>query len=344
MKNSKTLKTMKIRNILIGLSLTVLVFSGCSSDSQKTGKEQIDKQLSKLIVGVHSWPGGGMIYVGDKMGFFKDAGIDLKIKKIENFDTKRASLISGDIDVDIANTMDQLVIYTENDFPAQVIAVSDESVGGDGLVAKSSITDLSQLKGKTVAYAEASPSDFFLRYILSKKGVDISSVKLKPVADPQIAGNAVIAGQVDAAVTYEPWLSQAEDTEGLSMLASTKDYPTLIPGLIIANGEKIALEKAMYVSFLSAWFKSVEYYNSNREESYKMIAEGMGMDLVDVKDILSVVDIQDLESNKAHFDKEKEDNLYDLVKGISIFWIENGFVTKPTDSEKTINKSLLQEL
>ena len=65
---------------------------------------------NQITVGVHSWPGGGMVYIGDKMGFFKEEGIDIDIKKIENFDTKRASLVSGQIDVDVANTLDQLLI------------------------------------------------------------------------------------------------------------------------------------------------------------------------------------------------------------------------------------------
>jgi NitT/TauT family transport system substrate-binding protein len=331
-------------NIIAGIILLFFVFTGCKNETKKSNQDSQSVTLEELTVGVHSWPGGGMIYIGDKLGYFKDEGIDLKIKKIENFDTKRSSLIGGTIDIDVANTMDQLVIYGENSFPAQVIGVSDESVGGDGLVGKEGITSLKDLEGKTVAFAEASPSDFFLRYILSKNGVDISKVKLKPVADPQIAGNAVIAGQVDAAVTYEPYLSQAEDTKGLKMISSTKDYPTLIPGLLIANGDKVSKQPELYVKFLRAWFKSVDYYNSNREDAYSIISEGMGMDIAEVKDILSVVDIENLKENQDHFDKAKADDLYELVESISLFWKENGFTTKSSNAEQLVNSSIISKV
>lgn len=301
------------------------------------------KGLKTITLGVHSWPGGGISYVADKLGYFKENGIELKIKKIENFDTKRTSLISGQIDIDVANTMDQLVIYAENDFPAQVIGVTDESVGGDGIAGKQSINSIADLKGKTIAYAEASPSDFFLRYLLSKNNISVSDVKLKPVADPQIAGNAVIAGQVDASVTYEPYLSQASKAKGMKLIASTKEFPTLIPGLLIANGSKVEKDKELYNAFIRAWYKGADYYYNNKDASYKIIADGMGMKEADVKDILSVVDIQTKEKNKVLFDKSAKDNLYELVTSIAQFWKQSGFVKKDVDATKLLNPTLINE-
>ena len=298
---------------------------------------------NKVTVGVHSWHGGGMVYIGDKMGFFKEEGIEIDIKKIENFDTKRASLVSGQIDVDVANTLDQLLIYNETGFSAQIIGITDQSNGGDGLVSSDSITDIHQLVGKTIAYAEASPSDFFLRYILKANNIDLKSVKFKPVADPQIAGNAVIARQVDAAVTYEPWLSQAGKEKGLHVLVDTKKYPTLIPGLLIVNGDKVTADKELYEKFLRAWFKSADYYYSHKEESQKIISEGMGMKIEDVRDILSVVDIQTKDLNRKLIDKSTPNNLFDLLSNINVFWKENGFIKKDLNTENMVNVDLIQK-
>lgn len=298
---------------------------------------------NKITVGVHSWPGGGMVYIGDKMGFFKEEGIEIDIKKIENFDTKRASLVSGQIDLDVANTLDQLLIYNETGFPAQIIGITDQSNGGDGLVTSDSITDVHQLAGKTIAYAEASPSDFFLRYILKANNIDLKSVNFKPVADPQIAGNAVIARQVDAAVTYEPWLSQAGKEKGLHILIDTKKYPTLIPGLLIVNGDKVTAGKELYEKFLRAWFKSADYYHSHKEESQSIISEGMGMKVEDVRDILSVVDIQTKDLNKKLIDKSTPNNLFELLSNINVFWKENGFIKKDLTTENMVNVDLIQK-
>ena len=297
---------------------------------------------NKVVVGVHSWPGGGIVYVGQQKGFFEEEGINVVIKKIENFDTKRAALVSGQIHIDVANTLDQLLIYNENNFPAQIIGITDQSNGGDGLVTRDSITDIHQLEGKTIAYAEASPSDFFLRYILKVNNVNTKSIHFKPVADPQVAGNAIIAKQVDAAVTYEPWLSQSAKEPDLKVFISTKEYPTLIPGLLIADGNKVSQNQEIYKKFLRAWFKSADYYYSHKEESYKIIAEGMGMDIEEVIEILDVVDIETIEMNHKLVDKSTPNNLYDLLKNINEFWQESGFIKKNLDTEKMINVELIR--
>jgi NitT/TauT family transport system substrate-binding protein len=317
------------RMIFAALAATVLLLglSGCWSSPENP---------DEIKVGVHAWPGGGPIYIGEKMGFFDSVNIDLKISKIENFDSKRAALVSGQIDIDVANTMDQLLIYHEAGFPAQIMAVTDESVGGDGLVAKEGIQRISDLAGKTVAFAEASPSDFFLRYLLSKHGVPASSVVLKPVADPQIAGNAVIAGQVDAAVTYEPFLSQASKAPGNRLLASTAEYPALIPGLLITNGDKAKANQELYRRFLRAWFRSVDYFNAQRKAAYSIIAEGMGMKAEEVEEILSVVEIQTLDQNKVLFAPSSRDNVAVLLAEIQKFWKANGFIKKQADPKTFI--------
>ena len=328
---------MNKRSIIILLVLVAAIAGGVAYFSMNKSKP------NQVVVGVHSWPGGGIVYVGQQKGFFKEEGIDVVVKKIENFDTKRATLISGQIDIDVANTLDQLLIYNENGFPAQIIGITDQSNGGDGLVSRDSITDVQQLKGKTIAYAEASPSDFFLRYILKANNVDLKSVNFKPVADPQIAGNAIIAKQVDAAVTYEPWLSQAAKENGLHILIDTKKYPTLIPGLLIASGDKVNANKEIYAKFLRAWFKSADYYYSHKEEAQKIISVGMGMKIEEVKDILSVVDIQTKELNRKLIDKSTPNNLFELLTNINLFWKENGFVKKDLQTDKMLNTELILE-
>jgi len=296
-------------------------------------------QGDKLVVGVHSWPGGGPIYVGDVKGFFAEQGIDLQVLKIESFDTKRASLIAGEIDIDVASTMDQLLIYNNAGFDAQVFLVSDQSTGGDGIVAKSNIQSIQDLKGKTIAYAEASPSDFFMRFILKQQGISIDSVSLSPVADPQIAGNAIIAKQVDAAVTYEPWLSQASETDGLQLLVTTEEYPNLIPGLMIASKQRLNEKEDLFRRFVTAWYKSVDYYYQNPEEAKQIMSEGMELEVSEVESILDTIRILDKPGNDEMFNASITDNLFDLVGDISTFWLENEYIESSFSGTDLVNDS-----
>ena len=85
----------------------------------------------------------------------------------------------------------------------------DQGMGSDGIVARNSISKVTDLKGKTVAAsAPGTTPHFALAWILKKNGLKLSDVKLVTL-EPAPAANAFVAGtgDLDAAVTYEPYLS-----------------------------------------------------------------------------------------------------------------------------------------
>ena len=59
----------------------------------------------------------------------------------------------------------------------------DWSNGGDGIVVRSTIKEVSDLRGKAVVLAQNSPSHFFLLSMLEHGGVKPSEVKMKFTAD-----------------------------------------------------------------------------------------------------------------------------------------------------------------
>jgi NitT/TauT family transport system substrate-binding protein len=57
--------------------------------------------------------------------------------------------------------------------------------------------------------------------------------------DQADAGAAFVAERVDAAVTWEPWLSRARDTEHGHVLTDTSENPGLIVDVLLAPVEVI---------------------------------------------------------------------------------------------------------
>lgn len=292
--------------------------------------------VTKLVLGYPSWPGVAPVYIGKEKGFFKENGIDLEIKLMESMDSRRSALTTGQIDID-GTTLDQLLIYAENKVNAQAIGLSDYSTGGDGIIAKKSIATIKDLRGKTVAYGEASVSEFLLRYLLDKNGMSIKDIVAKPVADAQIAGTAVIAGQVDAAVTYEPWISNSKENAGLHILVSTKDYPSLIPGPFAARKDDIDKRPNLYRGFMKAWFRSVEYLKDHPEESEDIMSKGLGISKDELKSVLSGLTILGRSENEKAFNEDQNPNLYELTAKISRFWKESGFVSKEYSPKLLLN-------
>ena len=108
-----------------------------------------------------------------------------------------------------ATTVDTHVMTAaaENPIPVKQVLALDDSYGGDGIVAKKEIKTVKDLKGKTVAaQLGAGASYFWLNYVLAQNGLKLSDIQAVDMKAGD-AGAAFVAGKIDAAVTWEPWLS-----------------------------------------------------------------------------------------------------------------------------------------
>ena len=91
---------------------------------------------------------------------------------------------------------------------------------------------IADLEGKTVAFAERTVSQFYLNVLLKEAGLseaDIETVEMS--ADD--AGNAFLMQEVDAAVSWEPWLTQGKEAAHGHLLADTSQRPGLVVDCLV---------------------------------------------------------------------------------------------------------------
>lgn len=143
----------------------------------------------------------------------------------------------------------------------------------DAIIAPSAITSVANLKGKKVAYEEGTTSDLLLNYALSQNGLALSDIEpiFMPASD---AGAALIAGQVDVAVTYEPYISAAlAENQDLRLLYTAAERPGLISDVLAIRAN---LDAAITEKLLKAWDESLVFYNANPDEAKAIIAKAVG--------------------------------------------------------------------
>ena len=157
---------------------------------------------------------------------------------------------------------------------------TDYSNGGDGIVAAGNINSIADLKGKKIAYEKGSPSHMLLDLLLERNGLtnkDVISVET-PTYD---AGTVFLSGDVDAAVTWEPWLSKASERAGGKLLYSTKGDP-LINNLGAFSAEVLTGRPEDVKRFMKAYFKALDYTYKNPTESYEIMAKKFGVSVEDI--------------------------------------------------------------
>ncbi len=184
---------------------------------------------TKVAIGISGWTGFAPLTLAKEAGLFKKHGLDVEIKKIPQKD-RHLAVASGDIQC-AATTVETWVVWNANGVATTQIFQLDKSYGADGMVVKSDIAKISDLRGKTVAASAPGTAPYFtLAWMLKKNGLSVKDVKVVNL-EPQAAANAMIAGTagIDAAMTYEPYLSAVRaKPEAGRIIATTLDYPMVM--------------------------------------------------------------------------------------------------------------------
>lgn len=186
-------------------------------------------QETKVAIGISGWTGFAPLTLAREAGLFKKHGLDVSIKKIPQKD-RHLAIASGDVQC-AATTVETWIGWNAAGVATTQIFQLDKSYGADGMVVKPAIAKITDLKGKTVAASAPGTSPFFaLAWMLKKNGMSVKDVKVVSL-EPQAAANAMIAGNndVDAAMTYEPYLSSVRaKPEAGKIIATTLDYPMVM--------------------------------------------------------------------------------------------------------------------
>ncbi|MFC5521117.1 ABC transporter substrate-binding protein [Polaromonas jejuensis] len=184
-------------------------------------------QETKLVLGMSGWTGFAPLSLADKAGIFKKNGLDVEIKFIPQKD-RHLALAAGAIQC-AATTVETHVAWNANGVPIVQIFQMDKSYGADGVAVRGNIKSFADLKGKTIGVDAPGTSPYFgLAWMLNKNGMTLKDVKTTTLS-PQAAAQAFVAGQNDAAMTYEPYISTVRDNPASGkILATTLDYPWVL--------------------------------------------------------------------------------------------------------------------
>ena len=213
------------------------------------------QDLPKVSIGMSGWTGFAPLSLAEKAGIFKKNGVDVTIKMIPQKD-RHLAIASGDVQC-AATTVETYINWNAAGVGITQVVQLDKSYGADGLAARNSIAKIADLKGKTVGVDAPGTSSYFgLGWILKKNGMSMKDIKITTLS-PQAAAAAFNAGtDIDAAMTYEPYLSSVRENKTAGkIIATTLEYPMVMdtfgctPKFIKENGK---LVQAMVNSYFEA--------------------------------------------------------------------------------------------
>lgn len=345
----------KILSVLMAATM-VLSMAGCgdsaaenttgssgASDASETAKETEasgdSKELTHVTIADNPFIGDAALYVAIEKGFFEDYGIDIELLEFDDQTNSYNAVASGNADI-ARGTLDAALVVADKyaDERPQVISVTDDSAGADGIVAVNGIGSVADLKGHTVGVELNQVSHYLLEQAFSKYGLTDDDVTMVDM-NASDAGQAFLAGEIDAAVTWEPFLSQASSSGEGSMIFSSKDAPGTILDVLMVSKEDADANAEWIPGVISAIEKGRQYLydDATKDEAEKIVAEKLGMEVDEVEAELATV--------KLYTPEEAEEALsegglaYDAVGTICDFYTSIGSIENAMQPEEVLNTS-----
>jgi NitT/TauT family transport system substrate-binding protein len=183
---------------------------------------------SKVVISVGG--AGCLCYLptmlAQELGEYKKAGLEVELVDFKGGSQSLTAVIGGSADVvsgyfdhcvNLAAKNQALVAFVTYDrYPGLVLVVSPAH--------KDEIKSIKDLAGKKVGVsAPGSSTDFFLKYLLKKNGVDPSSTAVIGVGLGPTAVAAMEQGQIDAAVMLDPSVTLLQGNfKDLKILSDTR--------------------------------------------------------------------------------------------------------------------------
>ncbi len=256
-------------------------------------------QDTKVALGISGWTGFAPLTLAKEAGIFKKHGLDVDLKKIPQKD-RHLAIASGDVQC-AATTVETWLVWNANGVPTTQIFQLDKSYGADGMAVRNNVQKIADLKGKTVAASAPGTSPYFaLAWFLKKNGLSVKDVTVVNL-EPGPAAQAFVAGQNDAAMTYEPYLSTVRGApQAGKIIATTLDYPMVMDTVgctpkFLADNPKAA--KALADSY----FEALEMIKKEPKKSFEIMGADVKQTGEQFEASQKYLRWQDRAANKAFF-------------------------------------------
>jgi outer membrane protein OmpA-like peptidoglycan-associated protein/ABC-type nitrate/sulfonate/bicarbonate transport system substrate-binding protein len=216
----------------------------------------------------------------------RDEGYRVKIiDDRADYPGRMKMLKKGEIDFAVCTVDSYLLNGKSVNYPGTIVAIIDESKGGDAIVAwKDKFSNIDQLKkgGKfRMAYTPSSPSEHLIKSIAVHFGIPVLEERKGEwrieVDGAEEAYNRLMSKEADLAAVWEPHVTEALLHKGIVKIIGSEDIEKLIVDILIVN-RKFAREKPEMVKlFLKNYFKTLNLYAASRDRLLKDISSKVNL-------------------------------------------------------------------
>lgn len=285
--------------------------------------------------------------------FFKEYGFKVNLKLIDDPVVARDSFAAGESQI-LWGTLDMMVLFApdlmkDSRSAPRIFQQVDWSSGGDGIVVRGNVMSVKDLKGKTIVYAQNSPSQYFINNLLLNAGVQPSEVKHKFTATAFEAAAAFVSDKsIDACVSWAPDIYNIpEKVKGTRVLTTTAEANKLIADVWAARADFAKDHPEVIKGLVAGIFKGMDLLkdDTQREKAFAAMAEGYGMQAEEVRSMAQDAHSTNFGENKNFFMNANDPANFERTwKNVNFVYRELGLIDTPVRFDEVMDFSVLQAL
>jgi ABC-type nitrate/sulfonate/bicarbonate transport system substrate-binding protein len=241
-------------------------------------REEDSGKMETLTVAVVPTELNALFYIAEEQSFFASNGLRVHLK--EDYDsgaTATTAMLNGEAEVALAA---EFVIMRQ--------AFNKKDIASFGTIAKyentfmiwradRGIKTFEDLKGKKIGVTLTTISEFYLGRTLDLNGVKIHQVTLVDTRAAE-SGKALANGEVDAVVTWEPWVTQIHRRMGNEVITRTLQSSQYAYWNLVSTRDWRSSHSDTIRKLMKALTQAEGYLSRHQEEAKAIVGKRMKFD------------------------------------------------------------------
>jgi NitT/TauT family transport system substrate-binding protein len=210
---------------------------------------------------------GFMMMVGQR-DFASKHGLKVEIVPLKNGATAHKALLAGELD-SIESSPGAAILAGARGADIKILGCDWPGVP-HGLMVRSTINNVDDLKGKTIAVAApGSLPNLLVNAILDQHKIPASEIRFANLGGDLERFKAVVAGVADAGIVAAEFMAVAPNNVKM-LIAGHDALPNYVRLCLTMTGKTVAERRADAVNFIAAEIEALTFAVSHRDETIKL--------------------------------------------------------------------------
>jgi NitT/TauT family transport system substrate-binding protein len=324
-------------------AVSTSVLGSCGKEEVKTNPAAVaPTKKAPLRIALIPWIGWGGVHIAEVKGYFKEEGIEVKQTVFQTVTEVNTALLSKQMDLSWLVATDLLVLAAKAP-DLKFIYACDYSGEVDAIVSHG-INSPAELKGKKVAREDIPYEVVFTNKYLESVGLTDKDVQMVSLPVPD-AHAAFIAGKVDAATIYEPFVGKAlKGRPGSKVLYTAKGSNVIANGLA-GDNSVLKTRREDVLAYMRAVAKGMAFAAANPKEANELVAKWVGATPAEVTSQMAQVRLLDMAANKSIvFDDANPLNVVNSINSAAPILLKAGKISKVLAGKDLVDGSFVKAL